>query len=245
MRTTPAGSLRGTRPTICSTSTTRQSRRAWMARIQISPRPKRPPRPLNDAGLTTARKRLFSLCVGSADERSVCNRLWIQALGYKYSGLTRPGGPCAPATPSCFCLICVQAKPQLWNCRQGSLHWRNCVQRCGSHLACVGRRRQQRGDPTSVSLGPSAIADGNGKPRLAYAHLSVLRTLRAQDPSLPPPTHSFRCPAAKQTRIFVQVGWEEERLWRKGYTWAGIMGLGWLPIIGCMALWCAASGGTR
>ena len=151
-----------------------------MVRIQISPRPKRPPRTLNDAGLTTARKRLFSLCVGSADERSVCNRLWIQALGYKYSGLTRPGGPCAPATPSCFGLICVQAKPQLWSCRQGSLHWRNCVQRCGSHLARVGRRRQQRGDPTSVSLGPSAIADGNGKPRLAYAHLSVLRTLRAQ-----------------------------------------------------------------
>ena len=167
-----------------------------MVRIQISPRPKRPPRTLNDAGLTTARKRLFSLCVGSADERSVCNRLWIQALGYKYSGLTRPGGPCAPATPSCFCLICVQAKPQLWSCRQGSLHWRNCVQRCGSHLARAGRRRQQRGDPTSVSLGPSAIADGNGKPRLAYAHLSVLRTLRAQDPSLPPPTHSFRCPSA-------------------------------------------------
>ena len=57
-----------------------------------------------------------------------------------------------------------------------------------------------------------------------------------------PPTPSAAQP---QTRIFVQVGWEEERLWRKGYTWAGIMGLGWLPIIGCMALWCAASGGTR
>ena len=32
-----------------------------------------------------------------------------------------------------------------------------------------------------------------------------------------------------------QVGWEEERLWRKGYTWALVMGLGWLPIIGCLA----------
>ena len=30
-----------------------------------------------------------------------------------------------------------------------------------------------------------------------------------------------------------EIGWEEARLWRKGYTWALAMGLLWLPIIGC------------
>ena len=68
--------------------------------------------------------------------------------------------------------------------------------------------------------------------------LSFEPYVRARPPRShhPPPTP----PAAQpQTRICVQVGWEEERLWRKGYTWALVMGLGWLPIIGCLAflLW--------
>ena len=35
-----------------------------------------------------------------SDERSVCHRLWVQALGRKYAGLTRPGGQCTPHPPS-------------------------------------------------------------------------------------------------------------------------------------------------
>ena len=243
MRTTPAGSLRGTRPTICSTSTTNQSRRAWMVRIQISPRPKRPPRTLNDAGLTTARKRLFSLCVGSADERSVCNRLWIQALGYKYSGLTRPGGPCAPVTPLAFALFASSKPTSAVELPAGiaapaelratlrvtsRLCWPPTTRRSSKRIAGARHsRRWQRQTPTRLcpSFCPSNPTCAKTPPRSHH-----------------PPTPSAAQP---QTRIFVQVGWEEERLWRKGYTWAGIMGLGWLPIIGCMALWCAASGGTR
>jgi hypothetical protein len=33
-----------------------------------------------------------------------------------------------------------------------------------------------------------------------------------------------------------EPGWEEDRLWRKGWTWALIMGLGWLPCLGSIAL---------
>ena len=39
-------------------------------------------------------------CCVISDERSVCSRLWVQALGRKYAGLTRPGGQCAPHPPS-------------------------------------------------------------------------------------------------------------------------------------------------
>ena len=33
-----------------------------------------------------------------------------------------------------------------------------------------------------------------------------------------------------------EPGYEEDRLWRKGWTWALVMGLGWLPILVCMAM---------
>ena len=33
-----------------------------------------------------------------------------------------------------------------------------------------------------------------------------------------------------------EPGWEEDRLWRKGWTWALAMGLGWLPALGLLTL---------
>ena len=32
-----------------------------------------------------------------------------------------------------------------------------------------------------------------------------------------------------------EPGYEEDRLWRKGWTWALVMGLGWLPILALVA----------